>query len=109
MFLLEFDLKKFSEMVKSAILLLYLLVLVGHLGLEAKTDSLYDDDPQIRTVAVLRKEEMLRYLNYINQFYAVRGRARYGKRDQIFEEPTKSEFDDIGPHMDNTGTWKIIL
>ena len=41
---------------------------------------------RVRTVAVLRsQEELTKYLNYINQYYAIRGRARFGKRAEQSE------------------------
>ena len=52
--------------------------------------------PMRRRTAVLLKsqEDLLKYIEYVNQLYAVRGRARYGKRRSIDgaedEQPTMS-------------------
>ena len=82
---------------KSGLILLSLMVVVVVVSVSAAAASDFSETDssgesvvmvanngqkeRVRTVAVFRgQDQMLKYLNYINQYYAVRGRARFGKR-----------------------------
>jgi len=76
--------------------MLLMQVILGVVAGDLENSGEMDDDirpSKTRTVAVLRSQgDMLKYLNYINQYYAIRGRPRFGKRSWE-SESGQSSFD----------------